>query len=156
MKIIYILLCCCLTAPLFGQTEDDLIMVEVSPNENRVMYKLTKLYDALEAKDYDAARKYIVVPDSLTKEELDKELASMLENGKITRNGIALLQKESSLDVAESQHGDYAIKKINNAGLSSNNCYTLYIRHSRVKCMFHWDGRTERFFCLENIRGDDE
>jgi hypothetical protein len=121
------------------------------PTKEQAIAHLKGLLTALEAKDYDKAATFFVVPPGATPEQLKEAMTALIEKREISAEGIEVLAAEGKwsklADVAKPET-ERAASWAKRSGVNPTECWALM--GAPGEAAFHFDGTS-----LKLIRCDD-
>jgi hypothetical protein len=122
------------------------------PTKEQAIAHLKGLLTALEAKDYDKAGTFFVIPPGATPEQLKAELPKVIEQRELSAEGIEVLAAEGKwtklADVAKPET-ERAASWAKRFGVNPTECWAL-MGDKGGEAAFHFDGTS-----LKLIRCDD-
>lgn len=121
-----------------------------APAKDDAVKVLRSALAALEAKDYDKAASFFKIPAGASTEEINKQLARLLELQEISSSGIDVLAKDGKwgkLDEAFSP--DQAKRIAERAGVPLDACYGLTLKSAEAG--FYWDGKQFKIIRCDDI-----
>lgn len=121
----------------------------LEPSKDAAAMTLTELAKALAAKDYEAARKVLVLPEGATVEQMDEELAKMVERGEISEAGVSKLIADGRFGPAKEIFPDRAQGWAERAKVDLNECYAFSL--DPAESMLHWDGQSFKIMRFDDI-----
>ena len=120
------------------------------PTKDEAVKLLRAALAALEAKDYTKAAALFKIPAGASTEEINKQLARLLELQEISSSGIDILAKDGKWGKLDQTFEAEQAKRIaERAGVPLESCYGLTLKSAEAG--FYWDGKQFKIIRCDDI-----
>lgn len=110
---------------------------------------LEDLLQALEAKDYDAARGCMAPFPGVRDQDMKEDLADLLERREISPEGLAILAKDGTFGPLLELFPKRGRRFANAAGVDATLCWAM--SHDGAEVAAHWTGDAFRIIRLDDV-----
>lgn len=133
-----------------GSTNGSTSTSSAAPVKDDAVKVLRSALAALESKDYDKAASFFKIPSGASTEDINKQLARLIELQEISSSGIDILAKDGKWGkLDETFSADQAKRIAERAGVSLDACYGLTLKSAEAG--FYWDGKQFKIIRCDDI-----